>query len=45
MRVEGRVVHGGKRSATAEGRVIDGAGKLYAHGTTTCMIFPLGERG
>jgi uncharacterized protein (TIGR00369 family) len=41
MRVEGRVVHGGKRAATAEGRVIDRDGKLFAHGTTTCMIFPL----
>jgi uncharacterized protein (TIGR00369 family) len=46
MRVEGRVVHGGKRSATAEGRIVDSTGKLYAHGTTTCMIFPLtSERG
>lgn len=40
MRAEGRVVHGGKRAATAEGRLIDRDGKLYAHGTTTCMIFP-----
>ena len=46
MRAEGRIVHGGKRAATAEGRLIDSSGKLYAHGTTTCMIFPLaGERG
>ena len=22
----------------AEGSVIDGAGKLYAHGTTTCLL-------
>ena len=36
------VVHGGKRAATAEGRLIGIDGKLYAHGTTTCMIFPLG---
>jgi uncharacterized protein (TIGR00369 family) len=35
---EGRVVHRGGRIATAEGKVVDGAGKLYAHGTTTCMI-------
>lgn len=45
IRVEGRVVHGGKRAATAEGRVIDRDGKLYAHGTTTCMMFPLGAKG
>lgn len=42
LRCEGRVVHGGKRAATAEGRLIGIDGKLYAHGTTTCMIFPLG---
>jgi uncharacterized protein (TIGR00369 family) len=40
MRAEGRIVHGGKRAATAEGRLVDREGKLYAHGTTTCMIFP-----
>jgi uncharacterized protein (TIGR00369 family) len=47
MRAEGRIVHGGARMATAEGKLIDAAGKIYAHGTTTCMIFPLnnGERG
>lgn len=38
---EGRVVHAGKRVATAEGRLTDRDGKLYAHGSTTCMIFPL----
>ncbi|MEE8444341.1 MAG: PaaI family thioesterase [Alphaproteobacteria bacterium] len=36
---EGWVVHGGRRVATAEGRITDQEGKLYAHGTTTCMIF------
>jgi uncharacterized protein (TIGR00369 family) len=35
---EGVVVHGGSRVATAEGRVTDAAGKLLAHGTTTCLI-------
>ena len=40
LRAEGRVIHSGKRSGTSEGRLIDAAGKLYAHGTTTCMIFP-----
>ncbi len=37
---EGRVVHAGNRVATAEGRLTDAAGKLLAHGTTTCAIFP-----
>lgn len=36
---EGKVIHSGKRIATAEARIIDADGKLYAHGTTTCMIF------
>jgi len=25
---------------TAEGRLMDIAGRLLAHGTTTCLIFP-----
>ena len=39
VRCEASVIHLGGRSATAEGRVIDAQGKLYAHGTTTCIIF------
>lgn len=34
----GQVIHMGRRMATAEGRLADAAGKLYAHGTTTCMV-------
>jgi len=37
------VIHPGKRIATADGRIIDAAGKLYAHGSTTMMIFPMKE--
>ena len=39
LRCVGSVVHGGRRIATAEGRLTDASGKLYAHGTTTCFIF------
>jgi uncharacterized protein (TIGR00369 family) len=39
LRAEGRLIHGGSRVATAEGRLVDLTGRLYAHGTTTCMIF------
>jgi len=39
VRCEARVIHVGGRTATAEGRVVDEGGKLYAHGTTTCLIF------
>ena len=38
VRCEGVVVHPGSRVATAEGRVTDAAGKLLAHGTTTCLV-------
>jgi uncharacterized protein (TIGR00369 family) len=38
LRCEANVVHSGARTATAEGRIVDEAGKLYAHGTTTCLI-------
>jgi uncharacterized protein (TIGR00369 family) len=40
VRAEGRVIHRGRTLATSEGDVKDSAGKLYAHATTTCMIFP-----
>jgi uncharacterized protein (TIGR00369 family) len=38
LRAEGTVVHAGGKTATAEGRLLDQAGKLYAHSTTTCII-------
>lgn len=41
VRAEGKVINTGKRIATAEGRLFDLAGKLYAHGTTTCLIVAL----
>ena len=37
---EGRVLNCGRRVGTAEGRLTDGTGRLLAHGTTTCLIFP-----
>jgi uncharacterized protein (TIGR00369 family) len=40
LRAEGRVIHRGRTVATSEGDLKDGAGKLYAHASTTCMIFP-----
>ena len=45
LRAIGKVVHAGSRVATAEGRLVDAAGKVYAHGSTTCMFLggkPLG---
>ena len=41
---EGKTIHVGGRLATAEARLLDEAGKLYGHATTTCMIFREGAR-
>jgi len=38
VRCSGTVVHLGRTVATAEGKIIDEAGKLYAHGTSTLLI-------
>ena len=37
LRCEGKIIHAGRRIATAEGRVSDEAGTLIAHGSETCM--------
>ena len=39
VRAEGKIIHGGNRMATAEGRLVGPDGKLYAHASTTCFIF------
>jgi uncharacterized protein (TIGR00369 family) len=41
VRAEGKVISVGKRVGTAEGRLFDSQNRLYAHGTTTCLIFPI----
>ena len=41
VRVKGKVIQVGSRIATAEGRLHDKEGRLLAHGTTTCLIFPI----
>jgi len=38
LRCEAHVVHMGTRTATSEGRIVDARGKLYAHGSTTCIV-------
>lgn len=38
---EGRIINVGRTLATAEGRLTDAAGRLYAHGTTTCALLPV----
>jgi uncharacterized protein (TIGR00369 family) len=39
LRCEANMIHAGGRVATAEGRIVDREGKIYAHGTATCMLF------
>jgi len=34
----GEIIHVGRRTATSHARVVDMAGRLYAHGSCTCMI-------
>ena len=41
LRAIGTVIHCGKQLATAEGRIVGPDGKLYAHATTTCLVFEL----
>ena len=38
VRAIGKIIHLGGKIATAEGSVVDAAGKLYAHGTETCLL-------
>jgi uncharacterized protein (TIGR00369 family) len=42
LTAEGTIIHQGRTVATAEGRITDANGKLYAHGNTTCMIVQIG---
>jgi uncharacterized protein (TIGR00369 family) len=39
VRAEGKLIHAGRQVATAEGRLVGPDGNLYAHATTTCLIF------
>ena len=41
LHATGEAIHAGRRTAVAEGRMIDDAGRLYAVGSTTCLVFDL----
>jgi uncharacterized protein (TIGR00369 family) len=41
VRAEAQVLHLGRQTATAEARLVGPDGRLYAHGTTTCLVFDL----
>jgi uncharacterized protein (TIGR00369 family) len=41
VRAEGLVIHVGGQTATAEARMVGPDGKLYAHASTTCLVFDM----
>ena len=41
LRAIGEAIHVGRRTGVAEGRIEDEAGKIYATGSTTCLVFDL----
>ncbi len=46
VRCEAHVIHVGNRTATSEARIVGPDGKIYAHGTTTCIVVePRATRG
>ena len=44
VRAEGKVLHAGRQVATADARLVGPDGRLYAHGTTTCLVFDQSSR-
>jgi uncharacterized protein (TIGR00369 family) len=43
VRCVGTVTHMGRRTALAEARIVDAAGKVYASAMSSCMIFRAGD--
>ena len=41
VRAIGTVIHCGRQLATAEARLVGPDGTLYAHATTTCLVFEM----
>ncbi|HEY1089913.1 MAG TPA: PaaI family thioesterase [Burkholderiaceae bacterium] len=41
VRAIGRTVHVGRQTATAEAQLVGHDGKLYAHASTTCLVFEM----
>ncbi len=44
IRAEAKVLHCGRQLATAEARLFGPDGTLYAHATTTCLVFEIPQR-
>ncbi|MGB2570636.1 PaaI family thioesterase [Micromonospora citrea] len=45
LRCEGTVLQRGRRTALAEARLTDAQGRLIAHATSSCLLFPLDQPG
>jgi uncharacterized protein (TIGR00369 family) len=43
LRCEATVVNRGRTTALSEARLYDGAGRLVAHATSTCLLFGMGQ--
>jgi len=43
VRCIGVALHVGRQTAVSEARIVDTNGKLYAHGTTTCIAIDMSE--
>jgi acyl-coenzyme A thioesterase PaaI-like protein len=41
VRAEGQVLHCGRQLATAQAKLVGPDGTLYAHASTTCLVFDL----
>jgi uncharacterized protein (TIGR00369 family) len=41
LRAEAQVTHAGSRTVTAEGRIVGPDGKIYATGTTSCLVLKM----
>jgi uncharacterized protein (TIGR00369 family) len=39
LRATGTIIHSGRQLATAQASIVGADGKLYAHATTTCLVF------
>jgi len=44
MIATGRIIHSGKSTALIEGSLADEKGTVYAHGVSTCMLFPFNNK-
>ncbi|WP_244642524.1 PaaI family thioesterase [Phyllobacterium sp. 628] len=44
LRCEGLLLHSGSRTASSEGKIFDGNGRLVAHGSETCLIMDVQKK-